>query len=93
MWMSVNTYMHSYLATSLYLHLCTYLIITYSYVTTVKLIIFICIKLSQSGRSPLHDAVATWMGNKEIVEALTKAGADVNIVDKVSFYQTLWLRI
>ena len=33
------------------------------------------------------------MGNEETVEALIKAGADVNIVDKVSFYQTLWLRI
>ena len=40
----------------------------------------------QSGRTPLHEA-ASHEWNEEGVEILVKAGADVNVVDKVSCFQ------
>ena len=38
----------------------------------------------QWGRTPLHEALRR--GRDKAVEALLKAGADVNIADKVSYY-------
>ena len=56
-------------------------------VTTVKIINnVICIKFFQSDRTPLHEA-ASHQRNEQVVEILLKAGADVNSVDKVSYYQ------
>ena len=40
----------------------------------------------QSGRTPLHEA-ASQQYNAKGVEILVKAGADVNVVDKVSCFQ------
>ena len=41
----------------------------------------------QLGRSPLHEVAAIFWNEIDIVEALINAGADVNAVDKVSYYQ------
>ena len=41
----------------------------------------------QSGETALHRAVSV-QSNNEVVEILIKAGADVTVVDKVSYYQT-----
>ena len=42
----------------------------------------------QSGRTPLHKAAASpWWSNKQVVETLIEAGADVNATNKVSYYQ------
>ena len=46
----------------------------------------ICIYFLQSGRTLLHEA-ASHQGNEQVVEILVKAGADGNIVDKVSCFQ------
>ena len=40
----------------------------------------------QSGRTPLHKASEKW-NNKQVVDVLIKADANVNIADKVSYYQ------
>ena len=47
----------------------------------------ICIEFLQSGRSTLHAAAASRWSNKQVVESLIKAGADVNSMDQVSCYQ------
>ena len=39
----------------------------------------------QSGSTPLHAAAALWSGNKQVIDILIKAGADVNATDKVSY--------
>ena len=44
---------------------------------------FVSITILQSGRTPLHEALQ--YSNDEVVEILVKAGADVNIVDEVSY--------
>ena len=41
----------------------------------------------QSGRTLLHRAVSV-ENNDKAVEILIKAGANVNVFDKVSYYQT-----
>ena len=46
----------------------------------------------QWGRTPLHKAVSV-ESNKHVVETLIKAGADVTIVDIVSYCQTLQCKI
>ena len=40
----------------------------------------------QSGRTPLHEA-ASHQFNSQAIKILVKAGADVNVVDKVSCFQ------
>ena len=40
----------------------------------------------QSGRTPLHEAALHGYG-AQVVEILLKAGADGNVVDKVSYFQ------
>ena len=40
----------------------------------------------QSGKTPLHEAVSV-ESNKQVVETLIKAGADVAIASKVSYCQ------
>ena len=40
----------------------------------------------QFGITPLYNA--SGLSNKQVLETLIKAGADVNIVDKVSDYQS-----
>ena len=42
----------------------------------------------QSGETPLHKA-ASKKSNEQVVEILIKAGADLNIVNEVSYYQAL----
>ena len=39
----------------------------------------------QFGRAPIH--LASFRGNAKCIETLIKAGADVNGVDNVSYYQ------
>ena len=45
-----------------------------------------CLIIHQSGQTPLHLAAST-KSNEQVVETLLKAGADLNFVDKVSYYQ------
>ena len=56
------------------------------------MICIICVKSSdiflQSGSTPLHAVAAAaglWRGNKQVIDILIKAGADVNATDKVSY--------
>ena len=46
----------------------------------------IFVKFLQSGRTPLHRAAS--VENDKAVEILVKAGANVNVFDKVSYYHT-----
>ena len=40
----------------------------------------------QSGSTPLHAAAAgVWRSNKQVIDILIKAGADVNATNKVSY--------
>ena len=39
----------------------------------------------QSGRTPLHEATSR-KSNDQIVDSLVKAGANVNVVDEVSYW-------
>ena len=39
----------------------------------------------QSGSTPLHAAASQW-GNKQVIEILIKARADVKATDEVSYY-------
>ena len=56
-----------------------------------------CIKSSdillQSSSTPLHVAVAaaaaSWRSNKQVIEILVKAGADINATDEVSYYSII----
>ena len=66
----------------------SYLLISYSCsITTVKIITNVIIILFlQSGRTPLHEAASYWR-NAQVVEVLLKAGADINVVYKVSCFQ------
>ena len=55
------------------------------------MIYIICVKSSdiflQSGSTPLHAAAAAGLvwSNKQVIDILIKAGADVNATDKVSY--------
>ena len=40
----------------------------------------------QSGSTPLHAAAKSWSSDKQAIEILIKAGADVNATDKVTYY-------
>ena len=44
--------------------------------------------LLQSGSTPLH-AAASHRGSEQVIEALIKAGADVNATDTVSYYSII----
>lgn len=46
-----------------------------------------CTIILQSGSTPLHKAVKSMSSNEQVVEMLIKAGADVNVVNKVNYYQ------
>ena len=66
----------------------SYISISDSYIlTTVKIINnVICIKFLQLDKTPLYKAVSHHR-SEQVVEILVKAGADVNFVDEVSYYQ------
>ena len=48
-------------------------------------LVLIMYYILQSGRTPLH--VAAVKNNKEIVEILIRAHADIDVADRVSYYQ------
>ena len=45
--------------------------------------------LLQSGSTPLHAAATSWNSDKQVIEILVKAGADVNATDAVSYYSII----
>ena len=57
---------------------------TYNIITVKKMNNVVCIKFLQSGRTFLHEAAISQWENAQVVERIAKAGADLNISDKVS---------
>ena len=45
--------------------------------------------LLQSGSTPLHAAAKTWSSDEQVMKTLIKAGADVNVTDKVCYYSII----